>query len=150
MGTAFTFFLWYGSDVESFPQAYSESCGSMSSVTSRFCKTFSEIRSNLWLTAMLFPFHLEASKQVESFQPRWWFSGLHCLCHCIADTTEFCKLMDGFWNRLHKLSCCWSSEWGLSWQCWWLLQHWLQEQESCMTNSREMYDLIVTVLSEDT
>lgn len=135
MGTAFTFFLWYGSDVESFPQAYSESCGSMSSVTSQFSKTFSEIRSNSWLTAVLFPF-FEAFKQVVCCQPRWWFPGLHHLCPYISDTTQFCKVMDGFWNWLQKLSCCWRSEWGLSWLFWgsgdgYCRKHLLQEQESC-------------------
>lgn len=86
-------------------------------------EAFSEIVAD----SSAFSFLFEASKQLESCQPRWWFSGLHHLCPCIADTSQFCRVMDGFWSRLHKLSCCWSSEWGLSWQWWW----WLQEQESC-------------------
>lgn len=65
-----------------------------------------------------FSYLFEAFKQVVCCQPWWWFSGLHHLCPYVADTTQLCKVMDGFWNRLHKLSCCWSSEWELSWLFW--------------------------------
>lgn len=65
--------------------------------------------------------------------------------------------MGGFWNRLQKLSCSWVSEWGPSWPfrgsgdgyCSTdkALAAGTAELQLFVTDSREMCDVIVTVLS---
>lgn len=65
--------------------------------------------------------------------------------------------MGVFWNRLQKLSCSWVSEWGPSWPFWGsgdgycstdkALAAGTAELQLFVTDSREMCDVIVTVLS---